>query len=283
VTDREVGVTIVDTHTHVIARDETRYPLRPSGVGSDWYREAPCTVEELAALTGGAGVDAAVLVQAFGAYTDDNSYVVDAAAAHPDRFVSVAIVDAEHPDAAARLRALAEAPRFTGVRLFCIGPLDRPQPTWLDDPSTFGVWDTCAALGLRVVVACLPEHLPRLRAVLARFPDQAVVLDHCGFVDFAEDPDDLYALAAFPNLCCKVTSHVLEAADTAGRAVEVVGRLVAEFGAARLVWGSDFPQTHDRPYRELVGLARRACAELSHTDRAQVLGGTALALWPELA
>ena len=98
-------MTLVDTHTHVIAGDETRYPLRPSGVGSDWYREAPCTVEELAALTAGAGVDAAVLVQAFGPYADDNSYVVDAAAAYPGRFVSVVVVDAEHPDAPARLRA----------------------------------------------------------------------------------------------------------------------------------------------------------------------------------
>jgi predicted TIM-barrel fold metal-dependent hydrolase len=276
-------VTIVDTHTHVIARDETRYPFRPSGVGSDWYREAPCTVEELAALTADAGVDAAVLVQAFGPYTHDNSYVVDAAAAYPGRFVSVAIVDAEQPDAPARVRALADERGFTGIRLFCIGPLDRPQPTWLDDPTTFGVWDTCAELGLRVVVACLPEHLPRLRTVLTRFPEQAVVLDHCGFVDMASEPDELYALATLPNLHCKVTSHVLEAADEAGRVVDVVGRLVAEFGAARLVWGSDFPQTHDRPYRELVALARRACAELSEADREQLLGGTALALWPELA
>ena len=99
----------------------------------------------------------------------------------------------------------------------------------------------------------------------------------------ASEPDELYALATLPNLHCKVTSHVLEAADEAGRVVDVVGRLVAEFGAARLVWGSDFPQTHDRPYRELVALARRACAELSEADREQLLGGTALALWPELA
>ena len=41
---------IVETHTHVIARDETRYPLQPSGVGSSWYRDAPCTAEELAEL-----------------------------------------------------------------------------------------------------------------------------------------------------------------------------------------------------------------------------------------
>jgi predicted TIM-barrel fold metal-dependent hydrolase len=276
-------VTIVDTHTHVIARDETCFPLRPSGVGSSWYRDAPCTAEELAALTVDAGVDAAVLVQAFGAYSYDNSYVMAAAAERPDRFVSVAIVDPEDPASPALVRALARDPAFTGVRLFSIGVLGHPQPTWLDDPATFGLWAVCAELGLRVVVACLPEHLPRLRRMLERYPDQPVVLDHCGFVDLSTNADDLFRLTELPNLHCKVTSNVLEAAEAAGGAATAVERLVAEFGAGRLVWGSDFPQTHDRPYRDLVALARRACAHLAERDRAQVLGGTACALWPELA
>jgi L-fuconolactonase len=274
---------IVDTHTHVIAPDTSRFPLRPSGVGSTWFRDAPCDADELATLTADAGVDAAVLVQAFGAYSYDNAYVIAAAAERADRFVSVAIVDAEDPGSPRLLRALADEPAFTGVRLFSIGPMDRPQPTWLDDPQTFGVWETCGELGLRVVVACLPEHLGRLGSVLEHFPEQRVVLDHCGFVDLVADAADLYALAALPNLHCKLTSHVLEAADATRKADAVVEGLVAEFGADRIVWGSDFPQTHDRPYRELVDLARRACENLSDADRDLVLGGTAKSLWPELA
>ena len=49
-----------------------------------------------------------------------------------------------------------------------------------------------------------------------------------------------------------------------------------EFGAERLAWGSDYPQTHDRPYADLVALAEHACRNLSEPDRARVLGGTAL-------
>ncbi|MEX1007029.1 MAG: amidohydrolase family protein [Acidimicrobiia bacterium] len=279
---------IVDTHTHVIGLDEARYPLRPSGVGSQWFRDAPCTAEELATLTAEAGVDAAVLVQAFGAYTFDNSYVVDAAAARPDRFVSIAIVDPEDPLSPARLQELAREPRFTGVRLFSISALERPQPTWLDDPVTFAVWEACADLGLRVVVACLPEHLPRLERVLRHFPEQPVVLDHCGFVALDGGPPypeagELFRLSPHANLHCKITSHLLEAAEQYGGASGIVDRLVAEFGTERLVWGSDFPQTHDRPYTDLVALARRACANLSERDRDLVLGGTALHLWPELS
>jgi predicted TIM-barrel fold metal-dependent hydrolase len=50
-----------------------------------------------------------------------------------------------------------------------------------------------------------------------------------------------------------------------------------------LLWGSDWPQTHDCPYAGLVQLAHDACVHLTATERAAVLGGTALAVWPELA
>lgn len=276
---------IVDTHTHVIARDEARYPLRPSGVGSQWFRDAPCSVDDLDALMTGAGVDAAVLVQAFGAYSYDNSCVLDAAAGRPDRFVSVVIVEARDPAAPSLLRELAGTPAFAGIRLFSIAAPPGPQPTWLDDPATDEVWRLCSGLGLPVVVACLPEHLPRLGRMLGRFPDAAVALDHCGFVDFGVPggADDLFRLAGHANLTCKVTSHLLEAAVARGDAPGVVDRLAAEFGADRLAWGSDFPQTHDRSYRELVTLAQQACANLSEQARSMVLAGTALRLWPALA
>jgi predicted TIM-barrel fold metal-dependent hydrolase len=49
------------------------------------------------------------------------------------------------------------------------------------------------------------------------------------------------------------------------------------------MWGSDWSQTHDRPYAELAASARDATAKLSADDRDAVLGGTAATLWPELA
>ena len=63
---------------HVVARDEARFPLRPSGVGSQWFREHPVSAEEYLLIATAAGVDRAVLVQAHGAYGSDNSYVLDA-------------------------------------------------------------------------------------------------------------------------------------------------------------------------------------------------------------
>ena len=58
---------------------------------------------------------------------------------------------------------------------------------------------------------------------------------------------------------------------------------MATFGAERLVWGSDYPQTHDRTYAELVALGEGACAELGDGDRDRIMAGNALRLWPALA
>ena len=280
---------VVDTHTHVVAVDRTRWPLNPAGVGSDWFQRDPVPVEDLASVTADAGVDAVVLVQAYGAYTYDNSYVVDAAAHDLTRLVSIGIIDPEAPDAVDTLRALATKPGFTGIRLFPLSDPSGPQPAWLDDPRTFPVWETCAELGLRVVVAMLPPTFPRLRRVLEQFPDQAVVLDHCGFADVTGGPPYenaavLFECAAHPNLHLKVTSSVLESAEEVGHDPrDLVDRLVAEFGADRIVWGTDYPQTRDRPYADLLALGRHACERLAPGDADLVLGGTAVRLWPELA
>ena len=280
---------IVDTHTHVVAVDRTRWPLNPAGVGSDWYTRDPVPVEDLARVTADADVDAVVLVQAYGAYSYDNSYVVDAATHDLTRLVSIGIIDAEAPDAVAALRALAERPGFTGIRLFPLRDPSGPQPTWLDDPQTFPLWETCAELGLRMVVCMLPVQFPRLRRVLDQFPEQAVVLDHCGFADVGGGPPyanagELFACAPHPNLHLKVTSGVLEAAEQGGHDPrDLVDRLVAEFGADRIVWGTDYPQTRDRPYADLVALGRHACGRLTPGDVDLVLGGTAIRIWPELA
>jgi L-fuconolactonase len=269
---------IVDTHVHVIAPDEKRYPLHPAGVGSQWFREHPVSLEEYATTSTAAGVDRAVLVQAFGAYTTENSYVLDAAASD-DRFVSVVIVE---PGDVAALREHAAMTHCHGVRLFGIGA---EPPAWFDGPAGAALWDTAVDLDLRIVATLLTPELPRLDAMLTRHPGVPVVLDHCGFPDLRGGPpfpglEPLLALAEHPGLHLKITSHVLEgAAAAAGAFVE---RLVATFGAHRLVWGSDYPQTHDRTYAELVALGRGACVGLGAADQARVLGENALRLWPSL-
>jgi predicted TIM-barrel fold metal-dependent hydrolase len=138
-----------------------------------------------------------------------------------------------------------------------------------------------------VVVTILSDQLSDLHAMLERFPQVTVALDHCGFPDVSGGPPyveavDLFELATLPNVCLKVSCHLLEQAEATGDPRDLVDQLAAAFGADRLLWGSDYPQTHDRPYTALVEMGRAACSRLSPADQRGFLGENALRLWPRL-
>ena len=185
-------------------------------------------------------------------------------------------------------RARRARPGFTGIRLFPLADPSGPQPEWLDDPRTFPVWEMCAELGLRIVVCMLPPNFPRLRRVLEQFPDQAVVLDHCGFADVSGGPPyanagELFASAAYPNLHLKVTSGVLESAEQDGHDPrDLVDRLARSSAPSAWCGAPTTRRARDRPYADLVALGRHTCERLTPADADRVLGGTAVRLWPEI-
>lgn len=273
---------IVDTHTHVVSHDESAYPLSPRPLSGEWYREAPHSAEDLLALMDESGVDRAVLVQGVGAYSFDNQYAADSAAKTPGRFASACCVDIDGPDPAAELERWLGAGGMHGVRLFAVGS----DPAWIAEGRAAPLWRCAAAHGAHVIVTLLTPQLAQLDAALERYPDVPVSLDHCAFPPLASSAgagaEALFALARHRNLHLKVSTHVLDAAEKVGDAREFMAALVGRFGAGRVMWGSDFCQTHDRSYAALVELGRRAFSELPSEDRDLCLGGTALRLWPSL-
>ncbi|MCB0995545.1 MAG: amidohydrolase [Acidimicrobiales bacterium] len=277
---------VVDTHTHVVSPDTRSFPQHRAGhPGGNWVDDAPVSAADLRASMAEAGVDRALLVQAHGAYQYDNSYVASAVRADPDVFGGVGIVDVGGPDPAGELVRL-HAAGLRGLRLFSI---PTPQTPWLDDPATEPIWETAVRLGVHVGVCLLDPELPVLGRALDAHPGVAVALDHCGFADFTDGPpyrnaEPLWALADRSTLHLKVTSTLLDLATVAGGDPrDLVDALAARFGPHRLMWGSDYPQVHDRTYAELLAEARHAASRLSADDQELFFGGTALSLWPELA
>lgn len=265
----------VDTHVHVISDDEERFPLNPMGVTDAWYRDDPCSVERLVSLMAEAGVDAAVLVQAISAYQYDNRYCAESARRFPEQLTSVACVDVHGPGAIAAAREVVERDGMRGIRwaAFLEGGVREPR----------AVWNEIARLEVPTVVIVLPDRLPELAAALPELPPIPMALDHCGFARYdAGIPAELSALAPFPNLYLKVTSNALDLMAEHGDPADVVAELAARF-EGRLMWGSDYSQTHDRPYAELAEWGRKGGAKLSDDDRAAYLGGNAIRMWPELA
>jgi L-fuconolactonase len=265
----------VDTHVHVVADDPDRYPLNPSGVTEAWYRDDPCSVERLVDLMDTAAVDAAVLVQAISAYQFDNRYTLDAAATRPDRCTSVVCVDLDGADPASDVTALLDR-GAGGLRWVAL------RDGGISEPAA--VWAVVAARHVPVVVTILARHLPQLLDAIPHLPPVPLALDHCGFADYSHGlPETLTALAPFPTVHLKVSTISLDAAAEHGDVRDFLSELTASFGATRLMWGSDYSQTHDRPYPALAEYARTASSNLNDDDRADFLGGTAARLWPELA
>lgn len=276
---------LIDCHLHAVSADRSRYRLQQADLpGNSWVLTNPASAEDLVAEMDSAGVRAGVLVQPVGAYGTDNSYVADATAiqAGPQRLGGVCVVDMVAQDRLAKLRYWTQDRKMGGVRLFSI---PTPEVAWLDDPQTFEVWEACAEWGVRVSVCLLPAELENLGRVLRHFPEIPVALDHCGFVDVTDGPPwrnaaPLLELAEYGNLHLKITTNVLDAAG--GSARQLLQTLNHYFGSNRLMWGSDYPQTHDRSYAQLVAFARSAAAILPSDAQTNYLGKTAQLLWPEL-
>jgi L-fuconolactonase len=92
------------------------------------------------------------------------------------------------------------------------------------------------------------------------------------------------ALAAAPQVCCKISGLLTELAPpdraSPARAAErlrpVIDALLAWFGPERLMWGSDWPVlTLAGSYAEWVCVSDDLLGPLSVDERAQVLHGSA--------
>jgi predicted TIM-barrel fold metal-dependent hydrolase len=283
-----VNAPVIDIHPHVIAADSERYPRAPlGGHQSAWSQERPVGVEQLIVEQDRAGIRKAALVQASTCYGHDNSYVADAAAAYPDRFTGVFSCDILAPDACDTMAYWMDR-GMTGLRLFTTGSTMPGQAGWLDDRRSFPAWRKAEEASLPVCLQMTAEGIPQVEQVLQRFPGVRVVLDHLARPVQEDGPpytaaDSLWRLARFPGVYVKVTERNFLGAKKGKATPETFfGRLVSEFGASRIAWGSNFPAS-ERSLPELVGLAQDTLGFLPERDREWIFSRTAQTLYPALA
>ncbi|HUQ75656.1 MAG TPA: amidohydrolase family protein [Burkholderiales bacterium] len=270
-------MSVIDIHPHIISPDEKRYPR--AGLGgkqSDWSRERPVSAEEMLKAMDEAGIERSVLVQASTCYGHDNSYVADAVAAHPDRFAGVFSVDMLAADAPQRIRYWRDK-GLDGLRVFIAGHT-ASHDVRLDDPRSFPAWLTATELNLPVCLQCRAPHLPQVETLLKEFPRARIILDHMARPD-PDNAESLFALARYPNLLLKYTTHnVRDAAKSKTSPEAFMTRVVQGFGAARIAWGSNYPAS-DGSLRSLTADARRALGLVPEGDCASIFGGTAQTLY----
>jgi predicted TIM-barrel fold metal-dependent hydrolase len=276
----------IDIHPHIISPDLKRYPRAPlGGKQSDWSATRPVSLEQLIAAMDATGIAKAAIVQASTCYGHDNSYVADAVAAHPKRFTGVFSADVLASDATAKMRHWMER-GLTGMRLFTFGSTMSEQASF-DDPKSFPAWTYAADHGLSICMQMSASGIPQLVKMIERFPNVKVLLDHMARPVLDDGPPyagaaSLFGLARYPSVYLKLTKRNFEQAKSGKATPETFfPKLVAEFGAQRLAWGSNYPSS-EGTMPDILKVAQAALAVLPQQDQDWIFAKTAQVLYPAL-
>ena len=279
---------VIDIHPHIISPDTKKYPLAPlGGKQSTWSEERPTTYQDMIKAMDEAGVDRSALVHSSTAYGYDNSYVADAVAAVPSRFTGVYSIDVMAPDAVKTFDYWLGR-GCTGMRLFTTGSTLPDQATFFAEPKSYPFWEHAAAKNIPVCMQMKQEGLPLLREIMDRFPKVTIILDHLARAPFEDGPPysaaaEFFDLVKYKQVFLKITPSNWGAKKWGkGTPDTFFGKVVDTFGASRIAFGSNFPNSPGT-LKEILGAARKTFSFVRASDQDWIFGKTALTLYPSLA
>ncbi|MFB9178140.1 amidohydrolase family protein [Dactylosporangium sucinum] len=238
---------IVDAHHH-LWRPERGYTWLndPALAG---IRRA-FTPDELRVELAGAKVDRTVLVEGGRCHVDEAAEFLGYAADTAEIVGVVAWADVADPELAATIagfRRLRGGELLVGIRSQVQGEAD---PAYLDRADVRRGLATVAAAGLAFDLVIRVDQLSAAARAAAAVPELRLVLDHLGKPRIDEGTAGLRDwrgpftdLAGNANVTCKLSGMVTEAGPgwTHEQLRPFVDVAVTEFGAGRLMFGSDWP------------------------------------------
>jgi L-fuconolactonase len=238
-----MSFTYIDAHTHFWDQRTLSYP---------WLAEMPAlggrhTPDELRQQAGAVSPSQIVFVECGAPWLGEVRWV-EALAARESRITGiVARCDMNAGDATtAAIDELRRHPLVRGVRH---SVQDEP------DPGVFVARDFVAAIrqlgaaGLSFDLCCRHHQLPAIVELCRACPDTRFILDHCGKPGIRAgrlDPwrEHIRALAALPNVDCKLSGLITEAEPAAWTIDQLrpyVDQVLWSFGASRVLFGGDWP------------------------------------------
>jgi L-fuconolactonase len=275
---------VVDAHHHLWDPARADYPWMTDELAAIRRRFA---ASDLLPLLDAAGVDATVLVQTRSSSAESREFLATAAATTRIAGV-VAWTDLTSPAVDDDLAALREAPggeRLVGIRHQVH---DEPDPEWLLRPDVQRGLVAVEAAGLVYDLLVRARELPAAFEAAQVLPGLRFVIDHLAKPSIRERAmspwsERLGLFSTLPNVACKLSGLVTEADWAAWTIADLepyVDRALDVFGPERLLFGSDWPVSLlAAPYGRVVESARSLIAGLSETERAAVLGGTAVEVY----
>jgi L-fucono-1,5-lactonase len=275
-------MSLLDAHHHLWDPARRAYPWMDESCAPIRRRFGP---EDLDATAGPHGVEQTVLVQTVSSVEETEELLAVAATA-PRVAGVVGWVDLAAPDVADALAALQAAPgggALVGIRHQVH---DEPDPAWLLREEVLRGLAAVADVGLVYDLLVRERELPAARAAAGRLPQLGFVVDHLAKPRIREGvtspwAGELAAIARHPNVACKVSGLVTEAAWdawTPAQLVPYVRHAVQAFGPARLLFGSDWPVCLlAAGYGEVLAAAEEALerAGLAVAERQAVFGANA--------
>lgn len=258
-------------------------PGHPHPAGTAMSPTSDVPVELLLEYMDEHNVERAALVQPM--YPgEDNSYVADCAAAQPDRFTAVCVVDPRSPGAEDRLEYWVRECGCKGLRL---RPRFPPEGAVFGDSATYPLWERARSLKVVVSLLANPEHMPTVAALAERFADVPIVIDHMAHPDVSAGVDSpafqgLLDLAQYPQVFVKVSGYYYYSRQPYPYADchDLFRALYDRFGPSRLIWGSDFPHVLLKSgYRRCLLMHQRVFPFLSTSDLDLIMGRNAARLY----
>lgn len=231
----------IDTHQHFWQLSRGDYTWLTSDL-EPLYRDF--LPQDLEPLMQESGMSATIAVQAADSEAE-TEYLLSLADQHSWIIGVVGWVDLAAPTAVASIERLAQQPKLVGLR-----PMiqDIDDDTWMLQDVLRPALEAMRAANLTFDALVLPRHLGHLDSFLTRYPELAVVIDHCAKPQIRNNSFEPWAtqisdLAHHNNLYCKLSGLLTEAAPNwqPGDIEPYLAHILQAFGPKRVLFGSDWP------------------------------------------
>lgn len=278
---------IIDTHIHLFAADQQRFPYHPQAT----YRPEPAPLEDYLPFAREAGIDGVVIVHPE-PYQDDHRYLEYCFAKEPSKmfFKGTCLFDPIDPATPGRMEELVRrnpgrivalrihVNRERGVAPTTSGPIrDRD----LRHPQMKVTWRKAHELGLAIQMHIIPVHAPEVRALAEEFSDTKVIIDHLARSGFGTPAEyaQVLEMGRLANVIMKYSAvRYSSREDYPHRDVRALVRLTYDaFGPDRMIWGG-LGRTMEE-FRRQRALFEEMFAFASERDRAKIRGGNARRLF----
>lgn len=254
---RAATTPVIDTHIHFFD------PRRPGGIPwppkSDSVLYRPVLPQSFAEVAKPAGVTGAIVIEA-SARIEDNQWVLDLVKDSPMIVGFVANLTPGNGEFRANLARFHRNPLVRGIRLFDQSfTANSANPAYIDDLRRLADAD----LMLDAIGETDSQWLGPLLTVVEKLPQLRVCINHMPEMPPGWKPERMRALAAHPNVYCKVSGIILQNPDgkvptDAAFYKPALDRLWDIFGEDRVMYGSNWPKTdHRGSYATVFKLAKQ--------------------------